>query len=149
MGASARTTSPYRYSGKIGYKIFCSNSCLENYKSKLIRDKELKKQKEIDEKAREKENRLQKDREIEATNLRKREESRILRERKKEDFKNDLNTVLNLFKSNDNEKPAADNNPDEIKDTSKQSPKEAGWIETAVGFIILIVLVKIIIRYFF
>jgi hypothetical protein len=133
-----RTSSPYRYSGNFGVKIFCSNSCLENYKSKLIRDKELKKQKEIDEKAREKENRLQ-----------KREESRILRERKKEDFKKDLNTVLNLFKSNDNEKPAADNNPDEIKDTSKQSPKEAGWIETAVGFIILIVLVKIIIRYFF
>jgi hypothetical protein len=113
---TARYSSPYKYQPETGsVKVFCSNRCLENYKEKLIQDKELKKQKEAEEKAREEETRL---REREES----KERSRLLREQKKEEFKNGLNVILSLFQSNSNDETAE--GEDIIENVSKEETPE-------------------------
>ena len=138
--------SKYKYQHDWGSaKVFCSYPCLENYKERLVRDKELKKQNEIDDKEREKESRL---RDIEESRLRDKEESLLLRESKKEEFKKDFNTVIELFKNNSNDEVPSKKNLEDANDTSKQEPEKTSWLLEAIGFIIIIVIIKLFVRYF-
>ncbi len=85
--------STYKYQHDWGSaKVFCSYPCLENYKERLVRDKELKKQNEIDDKEREKEIKLQKS-ELEN------ERTRAIREKKNEELKNDIVDAAVLIKN--------------------------------------------------
>ncbi len=92
-----RYMSPYRYSRSYGSdKIFCCQRCLENYQDKLVRDKERREEEEriADEQFRQK-------REYERE--RQRQERIDLRARKREEFKNDLNSVIQFFSKNNNQ----------------------------------------------
>jgi len=91
-----RYMSPYRYSRSYGSdKIFCCQRCLENYQDKLVRDKDRKETEQ-----RIKDDQFRQRREAERD--RQRQERVELRARKREEFKNDLNSFIQLFNKNEN-----------------------------------------------
>ncbi len=85
--------SPYKYQHAWGSaKVFCSNRCLENYKEKLVRDKELANQKKKEE-SELKKIKIEKEREKE------REESRALAQKTRDEFKKDMVDAAVLIKN--------------------------------------------------
>ena len=110
--------SPYKYQHAWGSaKVFCSNRCLENYKEKLVRDKELANQKKKEE-SELKKIKIEKEREKE------REESRALAQKTRDEFKKDMVDAVVL-----------------IKNSYQKQTKNDSCLEQLFGILIIILII--------
>ena len=118
--------SPYKYHHGWGSaKVFCSNRCLDNYKEKLGRDKELINQKKKEE------NELKKIK-IEEEREKEREESRARAQKARDELKKDLIDVADL-----------------IINSHRKQTKNRGCLEQLWIYIIVLIIIMVLISNIF